>query len=775
MKMKKIVIFALLLLAVVAVFAYRRSMPDDDIGGRLPMIITDWTDIPDSDVFFLLDYSHVVPEGLYIDEVLATIGEDQPVPTRVVSQMLAAVGLEWAFPDGGMLTLGQAQAIMHHLRPAADVIYITDANRDMYISYALWVGLFVQYLKDCDYSHGMQAANVVVLGQDEGQLYTSLGTFGIKDINLGAFINQAIRVLHRDRQIVAVLGVTDLSPTLHNVMVTRLDAVSATIAVGGVARDFALAISDTPTLISNVQIYRQQIIAITPAEAVISGTIERVRAHSIDIREWGAVPLCPYFAVYDAAGTLHSPQDLLVGTHMAEFHIIGGRVGAAVIMHQQTPTNIRVAINTTGFGGLVHPQVTVTSTGAFTVSGGGVTRNFAAGQHFTVSETENADLWGSTRLYISPNDPINHRLEIVGLTRNWPGGQTPQYRGTLEIARNNGGFVIVNVLCIEDYLQAVIPSEMPTAHGLEAAKVQAITARSFALHQIYQNRFRQFGAHVDDSVMSQVYNNIPETSISIAAVAATRGQVLTVDGELVIANYFSTSGGMTANFGEVWARGGQFPSESPAHLRALPQFDMQQHSPGNLREERYADAFFRSHDIPGFDRQFAWFRWEVQLTAAQLSQSINGNIATRQAANPALIQVLDANGASTNARVNSIGQLQHIEIKSRGQGGNIMEIILTGTEARVLVRTEFNIRTLLSPGNIPVVRHDGSTVAGLSLMPSAFFALEQRGGVFYFFGGGNGHGVGMSQNGVRSLVEMGKNYREIIAHYYPGTVIMTIK
>lgn len=104
-----------------------------------------------------------------------------------------------------------------------------------------------------------------------------------------------------------------------------------------------------------------------------------------------------------------------------------------------------------------------------------------------------------------------------------------------------------------------------------------------------------------------------------------------------------------------------------------------------------------------------------------------------------------------------------------------MEIILTGTEARVLVRTEFNIRTLLSPGNIPVVRHDGSTVAGLSLMPSAFFALEQRGGVFYFFGGGNGHGVGMSQNGVRSLVEMGKNYREIIAHYYPGTVIMTIK
>jgi len=756
---KTVILFAVLILTLVA------CGRNDDAGGRLPMLITDWTGIA---------YDNTTTNEFYIGEVLSVVGDDQPVPRRVVAQMLAGIGALYSgeFPRDEMLTLEQAQDIMTRLHPSGRTIYISDENKNAYISYALWVELFIQLVEAQD-DHGVEAVNIIPLGvSDSNNILTNLGEFGGKSINLTSYFDREIRVLHRGRDVLAVIGVTDFFPTLKNAMITHSDAFGISVFIGGAARNYvysegALPLQDGVT-IANIQINGQEILSITPAEAVITGTIERVRSHAIELREWGAVPLCPSFAVYGAAVTTRSLQDLLVGTNTAEFYVIGGRIGAAVILRDETPTNIRVVIGTCNFGGLVHDSVTITGTGAFTMRVGGSTEHFAAGQHLTIDNNLFAD--GVIRLYISLDDPVNHRLEITGLTRNWPDGASPRYRGAFEISRNNGGngFIIVNELCIEDYLKAVIPSEMPTSHGVEAAKVQAITARSFALHQIYQNAFREFGAHVDDSVISQVYNNIPETDVSVAATAATRGQVLTVDGELVIANYFSTSSGMTANFGEVWATGSTFPSHTPVHLRAMPQFT--NHDPGDLTLEENAAAFFRSHDIPAFDREFAWFRWQTRLTADQLSAGINASLAARRAANPAMIQISDANA-------DSIGQIISMEIVRRGQGGNVMEMIFTGTEATARVQTEFNIRALLNPGNVPVVRHNGTQVSNLQLLPSAFFTMEKEidanGHIaaVTFFGGGNGHGVGMSQNGVRAFVDMGMTYPDILRHYYPGAQV----
>ena len=751
------------------------------------MLITNWTEIADGDALTQFDYGNIVVEGLNIntDELLAIIGDDQPIPCSVVAQMLESIGHPYPgkFTESEMLTLEQAQDIMRRLHPTGMTIYLTDENRHQYISYALWVELFVQLIKQQDDNHGIEATDIIPLGTKDGQTLTNHGTFGGKNINLGAFFDQEIRVLRRNMEIIAVLGITNRTPTLKNALIMHSDAFGITVFIGGATRNYVYMADVIPleaeTIVANVQIRGQEIIAITPAETVITGTIERIRPHAIELHEWGAIPLCPFFAVYGLPAIAKTTQDLLVGANMADFHMIDGRIAAAVITHDITPKNIRVAISTSGFTGLIHESLTISSTGAFTVRGGGRTEHFAAERHFTVSEVENADLWGGIRLYITPDDPENHRLKIVELRRNWANAHNPQYRGTFEISHYNcGGFLIVNELCIEEYLFAVIPSEMPTSHGLEAAKVQAITARSFAIHQLYQNAFREFGAHVCDSVISQVYNNTPETEISVAAVNATRGQVLAVGGRPVIANYFSTSGGTTANFGEVWAQSGQFPGYMPVHLRAMPQFYMQDYNPGDLSRERYAAAFFRSHDIPAFERDFPWFRWQVRLTAAELSDSINANIAARQAANPAMAQALEINGEPTSTAVQTIGLLTNLEVVRRGQGGNIMEMIFSGTEAVVLVRTEFNIRTLLSPGATPVTRQDGSQVANLWLLPSAFFTMEKetdacgRITAVTFFGGGNGHGVGMSQNGVRALVDMGLTYREILHHFYPGADVV---
>ncbi len=65
----------------------------------------------------------------------------------------------------------------------------------------------------------------------------------------------------------------------------------------------------------------------------------------------------------------------------------------------------------------------------------------------------------------------------------------------------------------------------------------------------------------------------------------------------------------------------------------------------------------------------------------------------------------------------------------------------------------------------------GSTMRGLFSLRSACFTLQYSGESFLFTVTGYGHGVGMSQYGANVMAKQGSSYREILAHYYPGTVL----
>ena len=59
-------------------------------------------------------------------------------------------------------------------------------------------------------------------------------------------------------------------------------------------------------------------------------------------------------------------------------------------------------------------------------------------------------------------------------------------------------------------------------------------------------------------------------------------------------------------------------------------------------------------------------------------------------------------------------------------------------------------------------------------LPSANFELEYTNEKFIFTIYGHGHGVGMSQYGAKILAEQGANFKEILTHYYSGTVVEKI-
>jgi stage II sporulation protein D len=123
------------------------------------------------------------------------------------------------------------------------------------------------------------------------------------------------------------------------------------------------------------------------------------------------------------------------------------------------------------------------------------------------------------------------------------------YRGTFTVTSDGKKITLVNTVPLEQYLYAVVPSEMPKTWLPEALKTQAVAARSYAL--AVRKTSGPFDVYND--TRSQVYGGVnAESPTTTAAVDATVGGVLTYGGKIAITYFFSTSGGRTAAINDVW-------------------------------------------------------------------------------------------------------------------------------------------------------------------------------------------------------------------------------
>ena len=69
----------------------------------------------------------------------------------------------------------------------------------------------------------------------------------------------------------------------------------------------------------------------------------------------------------------------------------------------------------------------------------------------------------------------------------------------------------------------------------------------------------------------------------------------------------------------------------------------------------------------------------------------------------------------------------------------------------------------------------GAEVRAALGLGSTAFSVRWEAGTFIFTVSGSGHGVGMSQYGAKLLAADGWSYDAILSHYYPGTVLISIK
>lgn len=116
--------------------------------------------------------------------------------------------------------------------------------------------------------------------------------------------------------------------------------------------------------------------------------------------------------------------------------------------------------------------------------------------------------------------------------------------------------------------------------------------------------------------------------------------------------------------------------------------------------------------------------------------------------------------------------IRSLEVTKRAPDGRAEELLIRmegGVEETVC--GEYGIREYLGALCGDVTLQDGSCVADMALLPSAYFILQPEYKKetltgYQMLGGGYGHGNGMSQNGAKCMAEEGIGYEEILENYY---------
>jgi stage II sporulation protein D len=178
------------------------------------------------------------------------------------------------------------------------------------------------------------------------------------------------------------------------------------------------------------------------------------------------------------------------------------------------------------------------------------------------------------------------------------------YRGSMRMVASGTAIQAINTLPLDEYVQGVVPAEMPPLWAIEAVKAQAVAARSYAIRHLRPER----SFDVVPTADNQVYGGVLlEHSRSNLAVAQTSGQVVTYNGAVANTYFFTVAGGYTENNEYAWTSVTGKANDTPIpYLRGVPDLDE-----NGLAYDRNA---------PGYAWQSGSFTW-AQLSSWMASDS----------------------------------------------------------------------------------------------------------------------------------------------------------
>jgi len=294
---------------------------------------------------------------------------------------------------------------------------------------------------------------------------------------------------------------------------------------------------------------------------------------------------------------------------------------------------------------------------------------------------------------------------------------------------DGNGIVLVNEVQMENYIRGVLPYEMGPSFPKEALKAQAVLARCHAFF-VWGKKFMLTGEPYDltDDVFTQVYKGVGGTSARVdSAVDETRGCVLLFGERIIKAPFHASCGGYLESSQAVW--GEEIPGTG-ARPDSPDTFALDVKNFIDNPPDAWCNP--KTHEFPpSFRYAKSYFRWERSGTGAYWGEVVAKNTGSDP------------------------GWVSLMEVAERGPGGRAIKLVIKGSKRTLSIEGEFNIRKALG-------------------LPSALFYVEKEGKRLVIRGAGFGHGSGMCQVGAGVMANEGKNYMEILLHYFRGVIIRKV-
>ncbi|MBU3111523.1 stage II sporulation protein D [Clostridium lacusfryxellense] len=272
----------------------------------------------------------------------------------------------------------------------------------------------------------------------------------------------------------------------------------------------------------------------------------------------------------------------------------------------------------------------------------------------------------------------------------------------------------VKELNLEEYVTGVVAAEMPAAFAVEALKAQAVAARTYALAHVIEDGGTPCkngrGADLCDTVHCQVYMSKTERVQAWNIDNKNKGEQL----------WNKISKAVKDTSGEVLTYNNELVME--------PYYFSTSSGKTENSEEVFSTSipYLRSVESPGEETVRNAKSIKI-VKYKELSLAINNNY--------------------NNSKVTSTNIKNQIKILDRTEGGSVKNIKV---------------------GNITMTGSKFRTMLGLK---SSNFEIKFNTTSMEIDCSGYGHGVGMSQFGADAMGKAGKNYNQILTHYYQGTVI----
>ena len=332
----------------------------------------------------------------------------------------------------------------------------------------------------------------------------------------------------------------------------------------------------------------------------------------------------------------------------------------------------------------------------------------------------------------------------IGVDFHWERSRDLDYAGILSFIVEGDKITAVNKVDVEEYLLSVISSEMKSSAEMEFLKAHAVISRSWVLSQLRsrrENKAKVKAARPKGMVDSpkrhiQWFDHEDHTAFDVCAddhcqryqglcmavgenvrtaLQETCGEVLVYDGKICDARFSKCCGGTTELFSTCW-EDVDYP-----YLQSVKDPFCDTSDPDILSQ------VLNDYDLETRD----FFRWEQRYTQKELSELVRKRSGV------------------------DFGTIEDLVPVERGASGRIKRLMVVGSKRKMEIGKELIIRRWLSESHLK----------------SSAFEISREGTDFVLEGKGWGHGVGLCQIGAAVMASKGYGYKEILAHYYPGSEI----